>query len=186
MEEISTFLSFVSGAAAASVAFIAWIKLTKVNDQNETDILLSIDKRWGNHESIKARMVIHKLYRDINERYKNCIENLPKEEKDTFIQAQLGYEIAHLSKEITLTDDFIYLLNFLDFMESIAFLVKEDRVTPERLNALCGESLMFNYKIFKPYMDEKRDRHGDKSFYVNFDYLYKKLSKLDQIQKSKN
>lgn len=182
-EEITTWLSFVSGAAASSVAFIAWYKLREIHNQSEAHFLLRIDERWGNNESIKARSVIHKLYHEISERHKSGLEDIPFTERDVFIQAKLGSEIILLSKNITLTDDFIYLLNFLDFMESIAFLVEEKHVSARKLNILCGESIIFNYIIFQPYIQQRRVRHGNKNFYKCFENLYKEMIKEVESQK---
>lgn len=174
-QEINTWFSFVSGAATAGLTVIAWLKFGGFHMQNQTNILLQIDERWGNPEIIKARIIIHEIYLQVKKNNRNLLVELGRHCRDSSIQNSIGEKIIELSNTKKKEVDFIYLLNFLDFMETIGYIESIGQITVDELEALCGESLMFNYKIFKPYIQDKRSRHQNDEFYENFDKLYEKL-----------
>lgn len=226
--EINAWLCFLTASGTAALAFIAYWKIEDINTQSEADFLLRIDKRWGNSEAIKARIIIHKLYRNIHKTHKKYliplnkqwdatekkqaeiyIKNLYKKTckefeginfesedkndftKDDFIQAIIGIKIVKMSTNVSLTSDFICLLSFLDFMETIGFFSEnETHVSVKKLNALCGESLRFNYKIFKPYIDYKNNKHKKtkdyEMFYKNFGKLYDLLKNDENSSKNQH
>jgi hypothetical protein len=157
------------GTGTVILAFMAWSQLESLQRQNKGNFLLHIDERWGNPEIIKARVLIHELYRGI---YANN-PNRPTDWKHKAI----GQEIITLSEDASKKEDFIYILNFLDFMETIGYIAVHDHVSYKELDALCGESLIFNYRIFKHYIVHKRTKHDNKEFYKNFETLYEQLVK---------
>jgi|GEM_PF-2648096 len=199
-DEISAWLSFISSSAAIVVASVAWFKVGAIQKQNEGNFLLHIDERWSSLEAINARIIIHNLYRGGYDEYHEqleliengkieeasaFIETLYKEaqrkfkgidippisKKDDFIQAIIGLEILKISTNVTMTNNFIHLLNFLDFMETVGYLKDKGHVDEKELFALCGEALVFNFNIFKPYICHKREKHQNLKFYENFEKL---------------
>lgn len=173
--EIDAWFHFVTGAGTAALAFIAWMKVGHIDKQNEGSFLLHIDEIWRSSESIRARVIIHDLYLQAREKNKEPLEGLSPECQDKLIQCWVGKKIDELGSDPERKEDFIHLLNFLDFMETIGYLSVKDYVTSNELDALCGESLVFSYNIFKYYIDRKRSRHNNDGFYENFDKLYNKL-----------
>lgn len=167
---------FMSGVGTTLIAGIAFRELGKVEEQNQSQIkqnqsrfLMEIDERWGSGEILRARIIIHNLYRDISDL--NANNNLD------IICPEIGERIILLSISPKEKErrNFVYILNFLDFMESIGHLETHGYIETQQLNILCGESLQFNYKIFQPYIEHKRRKHNIKTFYQNFEKLYDNL-----------
>jgi hypothetical protein len=174
-EELTLWLAFVTGAATIGLAWIAWKQFVPINKNIKGEFLLRIDEQWGSNEAIKARTIIHKIYIETQ-----------RDPKDSPLEhhSLIGREIIKLSCDLDHAEAFIYVLNFLDFMDTIGFLYIKEFVNADDLNALCGEALVFNYEIYQHYIIHKRDKHGNPKFYKNFEKLYKKLNeKTDSSNK---
>jgi len=170
IEGIDAALYFITGICTAILAFIAWIKFGGLEKINKSQFLMRIDERWASQQILDARIKIHKIYLEVREKphNKSC-QCLPE------ICFQIGQEIILMSGNETDAKDFINVLNFLDFMETIGFLVEKDYVNHEDLSALVGESLVFNFLIFQPYILHKRAKHNMQYFYIHFERLYDKI-----------
>lgn len=180
--KIDAWFYFLSGAGTVALAFIAWIRIGDIYKQNEGDFLLHIDARWGSPESIKARAIIHELYLQV-QNDDSLLIGLSLTDRDSAIQENIGKKIIELRGLDYKAEEFIYLLNFLDFMETIGYIENKGYITHQGLDALCGEALIFNYKIFQEYIEIKRLRHDDPGFYKNFERLFNKLNAEKQCKK---
>lgn len=185
--DISNWLYFITALATAILAFIAYNNFNHFNDINKHKYLLQIDKRWSDPEIIKARQIIHVIYRAVCDEkgYENKKKELNLTKHIYPYISQIIIELS-VSSEIEKQKAFIYLLNYLDFMESIAFLYKEetDEKKLDELNAFCGDTLIFNYGIFYGYIKYKNRKHstinstkGSLKYYENFHKLVHKIKK---------
>lgn len=184
-DEIYALLYFATWVATALLALIAWKQLTKIYSKNEAEFLLKIDEQWGSDKIIKARQIIHKIYIKIEPKHKekkrdNIFELVGQEILNMRLNNEEKGEKKKQEDKDKEQDDFIILLNFLDFMETIGYLYEKKLIKADELNALCGESIRFNYKIFTPYIRYKRQKHQREKFYESFEALYNELKKLDK------
>ncbi|KTC71482.1 hypothetical protein Lbir_1736 [Legionella birminghamensis] len=109
----ASLLNYVLGIFVSSVfLIIGYIKFDEANRQAKTQNLLRIDERWGSCEIIAAREVIHCLYLDARKIYPD-----PKHNKQW--REIIGEGIKYLHKNEDQVPNFIKLLNFLDFLETI-------------------------------------------------------------------
>jgi len=136
-----------------------------------------------NEAQRRPKEFVDRLYEENHEKFKE-LNNPEIKAKDEFLQAVMGIKILKISYNTTMTSNFIYLLNFLDFMDTIGCLAKDkNEEFMNELDDLCGDSLIFNFKIFQPYIFYKRQKHESRKtnkkkkrkFYYNFEKLYKKL-----------
>lgn len=158
------------------LACIAWIQFSNVNESLNRKILLQIDQRWHSKEIIKARRVIHKIFL---EKSKEVEEIEDKKHKEEMLRRSMGEEIIRLSEDedSRKIKDFIYLLNFLDFMESIGYFYSQKYLDIVQINEFFGTSLKFNYDIFKPYIKRRRINHRENDLHREFENLHSDLKR---------
>ena len=161
-------------AFSAILIIIAFYQLGGVRNNIKAEFLLGIDNRWGGKESLDARKIIHALIVDAEVQF--GVMNNDNRDK---ITNNVGQRILELrtssdSKDI---DNFTILLTYLDLMETVGYLFKKEYVNLGDLNELCGHSLRFNYELFKKYIDDRSDRHGE--FYECFKYTYNEIKRKE-------
>lgn len=166
----------VNGAATAVLAVIAWHQVGGIQKSNETGVLLRIDERWSSEELIEARTLIYNMYLEAS--VKTSSSNVDKFSNST--HSIIGRKIIKMSSDNKKCDDFIYIINLLDFMETIGYLQSKDHIHPSVLDALCGEDLRFNYRIFESYIFYKRKKNNNNKLYRYFENLYNALMRLDE------
>ncbi|HAT2147266.1 DUF4760 domain-containing protein [Legionella pneumophila] len=163
-----TFIYYIiSLAITFIIVYIAYTKSKEAIKQSRTNYLLKIDERFCSPEIIKAREIIHEYYLNIKQKNNEI-------EIDTLKQ-ELGKKVIVISRDINFKSDYIYLLNFLDFLETIGYLYVRNAVTIPELNELLGNSIVYFYEIFQPYIKHRRDSKGDQKFYSQFEQLYKSV-----------
>lgn len=142
--------------------WIAYTKSKKALEQSKVNYLLKIDERFCSSEIITARIVIHKYY--LKAKKDNPIRNgqSPASHNES-LQLIIGERIKISSKELSEAEDFIYLLNFLDVLETMGYLYSKKFVGDMELDELFGNSIIYFFKIFEPYIQERRQK--DKDFY---------------------
>lgn len=196
--EIEAFLYWLTAISGLALAIIAYVKISKFQGLNEAEFLLRIDERWGDSKMVKARQIIHRIYRDIQapaDKFQNyeieykkigdvvtalsLYTDSQKNENYRILNERFNEQQKIINKLKLGGDDFIILLNFLDFLETIGFLYKEGHITLEKVNAMCGESLKFHYGVFEGYIKFKQSKHNEKSYYTNFKKLYRDIVKED-------
>ena len=142
---------------------LAYVKTEEAIEQSRTNYLLRIDERWSSAEIVRAREVIHKLYLDAKEAY-------PKYDNEQ-LKPIIAQAIMELNDNQDQIEQFIKLLNFLDFLETIGFLHYKKAITTEEVSELIGNSIIYFYDIFSIYIAYRR-RTKDKGFYTKFENLY--------------
>ncbi len=63
----------------------------------------------------------------------------------------------------------------MDFLETIGYLYVQKAVTVPELNELLGNSIVYFYEIFQPYIKHRRNSKDDQKFYSQFEQLYKRV-----------
>ena len=137
------------------LVLIAYVKSDKAIHQSRINYLLKLDERWGSREIIKARGVIHELY--LNAKENN------KEYTNEQITGVVANSIMDLNKNKNKKriEDFISLLNFLDFLETIGYMRSENAIEIQEINELMGNSLVYFFDIFRPYIEYRRKEKDD-------------------------
>lgn len=69
--------------------------------------------------------------------------------------------------------DYIYILNLLDFLETIGYLFETDKLSEKNIAELCGNSIVFYADIFEKNIKHRQIR--DPRFYESFVKLAKKI-----------
>lgn len=158
----------LTAIATLAIVIVAYTQIRKLRENSESEFLLRIDERWTSKEILFARTIIHEIYLTV------CNER--KLSTDSMIQREIGKRIKKMSETIEEKRRFMLVLNLLDFLETIGYLHKEENIKTPRLQALLGESLIFHYNVFRPYIRHKRRKHGSKNFYKAFENLYNDLT----------
>ncbi len=158
------------------LAIIAYFKSTAALKQSKTNYLLRIDERWSSREIIRAREIIHRI--NLKAKYPNKQE---EEHNNESIKAKMAIDIVELNKKNTPEDikDFISLLNFIDFLETIGYMYKTQAITLEEIKELLGNSIVYFYDIFRAYIEYRR-RDKDQMFYCQFENLYLDIKKYNK------
>lgn len=188
-DEHSVFYDWIIIFTTITLVLIAWFKLTGVNKNLSADYLLKIDERWSSPEIIEARLVIHGIYRKCKLDLYNDTEKLGDDQRKK-LHDNIGNEIIKLSKSQDRSEQkmHMYLLNFLDFMETVGYLYASGYVEKKVLNDLFGISLEFNYEIYNQYIEHRRESHNNNKFYERFQKLYNDIKdkKSHMPQNGKN
>lgn len=157
-------------AASLFLIIIGFIKFDEANFHSKLNYLLSIDERWASLEIIQAREVIHRFYLDARK-----ISDSPHEWKII-----IGAGIKYLHRNDNKVEDFIKLLNFLDFLETIGYLHYINAVTVYEVRELLGNSIVYYFEIFKPFILLRREETKDNKFYEHFERLYSKIINYEE------
>lgn len=155
-------------------AILVWVAFTQLSSLNKTakmDFLMRLDQRYGSIEIIKARQIIHRFYRSS----KDATPNAP----EIVHWNNIGNEIDSLSRasDIKSQKEYVYILNLLDFLETLAYYANRGHIEPNELDDLMGISIKFFHTILKPRIDDRKGKYGEKDFYKEFEILASKKTK---------
>ncbi len=171
--ELVIFFNILTITLSVIFLYMAFYKLQDILDQSKINntrqklnYLLQVDERWTSSEIIQAREVIHKLYLQASS---------DKHNSDEKIQAIIGASILKMENNPKEIREFILLLNFMDFLETIGFLWYTESISINEINELLGNSIKYFYKIFEKYIHHRREK--DILFYKRFSELYEECTK---------
>jgi hypothetical protein len=142
---------------------VAQCQLGHLSQTSKADFLLRIDERYGSMEIIKAKKVIHRFYCD-------TIENAKDREDHIRLIAE---KIRNFEKKGD--GRFIYLLNFLDFLETVAYFCNKKYISNKDVEELIGGSIEYFYKLFKIFIWSRREESQDCKYYCEIEMLAKKM-----------
>lgn len=125
---------FFGIAISLLISIVALINLSSISKSTQADFLLRIDERWGSEEIIKARQTIHKLYLDTKEIHKDDEPPISNRK----LHSEIGTHILKLHNSKDDIESFSYLLNFLDFMETIGYFYKNKYIDLTAIKDLCS------------------------------------------------
>lgn len=151
------------------IASIAWIQLRGIHDVRKADFLFRIDERYGQEPIIKARQIIQWLYRE-------SVNALP-DRSEVIYRNKIAKKIDDLSRDVNRSDEYIYILNLLDFLETISYLANTGKISREDVNNLMGPSMEFFFEIFKPRIEDRRKKYKNDEYYAAFEKFVTKQRK---------
>lgn len=154
---------------------VAYIQLGALNKTSKADFLFRLDQQYGNKSIIKARQIIHRLYLESKKINKDACECQHRK--------YIADEINKMSNEQKDGDDYILLLNLLDFLETLAYQAKNENIEFKDVEDLIGPSAKFFYQIFYLRIKERRKKYLDQKYYCEFENLIKKMQKKNDSKK---
>lgn len=158
--------------ATLGLALIAYYEFNRSNELTSNKFLLFTSQRWNSKEIILARQILHKIF--IN-RYRDK-QGKPKCKYNVAL-FKVSEEILRMSRANGKKgNDFIYLLNLLDYLETLSYFCKRGDLKLKDVQNTCGNNVVFFYETFKLFI-EQRQSH-DKTFFINFTALYHDLKKI--------
>lgn len=158
--------------ATVALVLIAYYEFDKSNKLSANEFLLFISNKWNCREIIKARQIIHEIF--INA-YRNNEKKVKFQEALSIVSDKI-LEMSKISGDEG--KKFIYLLNLLDYLETLSYFWNRDDLNIKDVQNTCGNNAIFFYECFKSFI-EKRQSHNEK-YYINFTALYKKLNTLQE------
>lgn len=169
----------LNAAFAIGLTFIlvlcAWIQLQGLRRLERSKFLLQIAEQYSSQQIIKARQIIHKLYRNSKKNHPEYIE--------------LDHRKA-MAKEIVILsngdageniEDYVYLLSMLDFLESVAYMANKDGSKSKDLEEMLGNSISFYFEIFKSKIEDRRTKYKNNTYYSEFEKLNDKIKREQLI-----
>lgn len=138
-----------------------WRQIHNANRISKDDILLRIDYRYTSLEIIKARSIIHRLYVKF--------EDGKTSREDKIINTSAKIEAMRTSNIIRERSEFMYLINFLDFLETIALFYNKGSIDETDLEILSGDSMKFYRDIFGCFIENRRKSTSNRSYYLQLD-----------------
>lgn len=154
------------------IACIAWYQLNGIFRINQADFLLRIDQRLGDENIIKARELIHSYYK------------ASRTENPTYSHLDHCNNIANVINELgenkdindyQSTKDYVFLLSFMDFLETVSLFVNKGYVSLKEVDELMNQSLVFFYSIFSKRIETRRRKYDDNTYYKQFEILQNKI-----------
>lgn len=147
---------------------IAGIQLSGIAKTTQSDFLMRLDNRYASDSILKARVIIQHFYRES--------KNLNPAATESVHRYYIGIKINEMSEDINSSEGYVYLLNLLEFLESISFFANRKDLQIEDILNLMGLSLVFYYDIFKPRIEARRNKYSHKSMYAEFEKLVEKIN----------
>ena len=145
---------------------VAYVQLSSASKSLRGEFLLKIDERFTSHEFLEAETIIHQL----------CCAKGVKGIEDTQQIKLVSDEIANMSKQAEKSRDFNLLLNFLDFLETIAYMSNQDLILSKDVQELLGGTLDYYYKIFQSLIQHQNEYLKQVNYYCELnDFCKKKL-----------
>lgn len=162
-----------------ALGIIAYHEFNRSHKLTSNEFLLFISNRWGSKEIIKARQILHDLfvdaYRDENGKSKDYNAALFNVSEQVLQMSRVKGEKGK---------EFIYLLNLLDYLETLSYFFNRGDLKLKDVQNTCGNNAIFFFELFKLYISQ-RQLH-EKSAFINYSRLYHTLRKAQLKQNAKN
>ncbi len=139
---------------------VAWIQLDALHEINKDDFLIRIESRFGSEDIIKARAIIHKFH--VLAKSKNITKKMRLK--------KIARMIQNTGQNSKSADEFTYLMNFLDFLDTISYFCNKNSIRIDDADELLGNSIIFYYDVYKPWIYYRRQTY-DINFYSHFEKI---------------
>ena len=140
---------------------ITWFNFPRIRKTNHADFLMRIEDRFGCDKILEAREIIHFLYREA-ERKIDRPEDPKEEEKDKYRVKKIAYvseKLLDIRRSPVKAKDFISLLNFLDFLESISYYRKKNYIEENDMKEMFGGQISYFYLCFYGWIKKSRETY---------------------------
>lgn len=154
---------------------VAWVQLTAIQKTERADFLFRIDERYGSEIILKARQIIQRLYRESNNLHPGAPESVHR--------SHIAIRINEISENINTSEEYVYLLNLLDLLETISYFANNGLILESEIQNLMGPSMEFFFIIFKPRIEHRREKYRNESYYCEFQKL---VENTEKIKKTRN
>lgn len=150
---------------------VAYVQLKKSNENLRGEFLLEIDRRFASSEIAKAEMVIQAL----------CWQYSIKDVNDPNIQ-QVSKAIRQIVENksnldvVVNSEKAVYLINFLDFLETIAYFRNENLVSTDDIEKTLGGTLCYYHTIFKDLIEHQRAYLNKQDYYGALEKVVKEIN----------
>lgn len=148
------------------LVIVAWTQLAGIKRISKADFLLRLDGRLSSSEIIKARAIIQRLY-SLTKSSGNC--------EDTHID-KIADQIKDMGQNPMDSLEFTYLLNFLDFLETISYYCNRNYISLDDLDDLLGNTMVYYYKVFKKWIYYRKGKYND-NFYKELETVIENIEK---------
>ncbi|MCE0723983.1 DUF4760 domain-containing protein [Legionella resiliens] len=149
-----------------------WLQFKNLNKTSTGDFLLRIDERFGSPEILRARAIIHEFY---------CL-TYEKEIDINIHTYKIAEKVLSMKNKVEASTDFIYLYNFLNFLETIAYFANNKYISSDEVNELLGGSLKYYYLVFKLLIADRRKKYQSNYYYCELETLAKAIHKKNPSQ----
>lgn len=146
-------------------------QLSSLNKTNQSEFLLRIDERWSSESILIARMYFHTLLLELRAKNNNVDPDI----------SIIGYKLIEMSRDETKVKEYIYLKNLLEFFETIGFLYAQERINTKEADELIGNSILYFYKAYEPYIIHQRKNKNDNNLYYELENLYKNMRNIKRV-----
>lgn len=164
-------LNFLLVTVTFMLVYVAWVQLSGLRKTARADFLLRIDERYGSEPIIKARSIIQRLYRESNNLHPNA-------HNESIHRSHIAKRIDEISRDANSFEEYTYLLNLLDFLETISYYANNSKIISSKdIKNLMGPSMEFFFKIFLLRIHDRRQKYHNRKYYCEFHQLVKKLRK---------
>ena len=146
---------------------VAWYQLRGMNETAKADFLLRIADRFGRHEIVQARKVIHEFY---------CEKRSDQSCVDAHID-RISKKIKEIGTDKEKAEDFILLLTFLEFLDTTAYFCKKGYLSKTDIEELVSGSMTYYYKVFKAWIYYRRQKYNDNRYYCELENLVDEINR---------
>jgi len=201
-------LAYLTAALVVVTGLLAYVAynelshLSKISEKSEkqlkelsiiakTDFLMRIDHRYCSKEMVDARTIIHNLYHKVKADHEAKSDPKLKDEKLSTSRHRIliGQAIEKLRlKSGKEGRDFILLVNFLDFLETVSYLAnkKEHHIETTDIEALLGGSIVYYCEVFSPLIQYRRNKYNRPKWYCEIQKLCVRIGCECSISTDKN
>lgn len=148
------FATFLLCFVTFALFIVGWRQLIQMGKTSRADFLLQLDKRYSSPEIMEARISLQELISKSGQKTPLEIAKILVDEMDN-LNEKTDRESCK---------KFIFLRNFLEFLETVAYFGNKGFISSEEINELIGATLCFNYDIFKRWIYQHRGKPGNKKY----------------------
>lgn len=156
---------FISLGALATLGLLlfAWWQLQSIKKTNFGRFLLEIEARYGGEDILKARTILHEIYRD-------CKDPCACRQFDAIHQ-----RIKKIGQDKEKAEKLVLLKNFLDFLESISYYQRKKYLDEEDICEMFDCNIPYWFKVYEAWIQHLRVRDKNPALYCEFERLAKKI-----------
>ncbi|MEE9451883.1 MAG: hypothetical protein V3V61_03895 [Gammaproteobacteria bacterium] len=138
----------------------------KISKTSRTDLLLRIDREYGSPKIIEARIILHEFHCQVFD--KKITSNNRNQ--------MIGDLINDMRNKEKQAKKFMYLHNFLDFLETVAYFCKKKDISEDDVRELIGP-LRGYYTMFEKLISSLRREVGPRELYKEIEDFANKKNK---------
>ncbi len=139
------------------LVLVAWVQLSKLHSISQSEFLLKVFNHLSDPTIIKALKILHIMRLKATKKCKDDINNTDKD-----INKKISLKIKKLRKKEQFAKKFIYLKNFLDYLEHISYLCIQGEISQEDIRKCLDERITTYYNFYEDlilFYQDKNQKH---------------------------